>query len=139
MKTRVARTATVSMLRREALEGGSMRKATVGNVLLRIGIAANTGARCPLPHRDRKPARVAVCDQPDLRAVTLNRESYGGLANAETQLAPHAKLYCDRGASGPRIQDCAYNDIADLDTGRASYRAGDFRPVMTQRGIARGR
>jgi len=129
MKTRVARTATVSMLRREALEGGSMRKATVGNVLLRIGIAANTGARCPLPHRDRKPARVAVCDQPD----------YGGLANAETQLAPHAKLYCDRGASGPRIQDCAYNDIADLDTGRASYRAGDFRPVMTQRGIARGR
>jgi|SRR6516165_9978004 hypothetical protein len=40
MKTRVARTATVSMLRREALEGGSMRKATVGNVLLRIGITA---------------------------------------------------------------------------------------------------
>jgi len=117
------------MLRREALEGGSMRKATVGNVLLRIGIAANTGARCPLPHRDRKPARVAVCDQPD----------YGGLANAETQLAPHAKLYCDRRASGPRIQDCACNDLADLDTGRASYRAGDFRPVMTQRGIGRGR
>jgi hypothetical protein len=28
------------MLRREALEVGSMRKATVGNVLLRIGIAA---------------------------------------------------------------------------------------------------
>ena len=117
-----------------------MRKATVGNVLLRIGIAANTGARCPLPHRDRKPARVAVRDQPICqRDVTLNRESYGGQANAETQLAPHAKLYCDRGASGPRIQDCAYNDIADLDTGRASYRAGDFRPVMTQRGIARGR
>ena len=45
-----------------------MRKATVGNVVLRIGIAANTGARCPLPHRDRKPARVGVRDQPDLPA-----------------------------------------------------------------------
>src|SRR5215470_9138426 len=39
MKTRVARTATVSLLRRETLEG-FMRNATARNVLLLIGIAA---------------------------------------------------------------------------------------------------
>src|SRR5215475_7358363 len=40
MKTRVAPTATVSLLRRETLEGGFMRNATARNVLLLIGIAA---------------------------------------------------------------------------------------------------
>ena len=32
-----------------------------------------------------------------------------------------------------RIQGCVRNDLADLDTGRAGCRAGDFRRVTTRR------
>ena len=35
---------------------------------------------------------------------------------------------------GAAFQSCACNDLAVLDTGRAGYRAGGFRSVMTHRG-----
>src|SRR5262249_61004389 len=45
------------------------------------------------------------------------------------------KLYCGREASGVRLRilGCVRNDLADLDTGRAGCRAGDFRRVTTRR------
>jgi hypothetical protein len=34
------------------------------------------------------------------------------------------------GDSDPAFQGCVCNDLANLDSGRAGYRAGDFRQVM---------
>ena len=59
------------MLRREALEGGSMRKATVRNVLLRIGIAALVLVAATGPTLAKKARASAYANTTSLLITTL--------------------------------------------------------------------
>src|SRR5262249_26814377 len=104
MKTRVARTATVSMLRRETLEGGFMRNATARNVLLLIGIAALVLVTATEPTLAKKARGSAYAELPSPhsardwkrrhRVYTVTRQtirpySYAGVYNRrryETEL-----------------------------------------------------